>query len=211
MTWSLQANIKRICTAKSQYLLFLAPVQKWTSGVVRLGTAVNNGLFVQVDERERVFKVFLSDIFWVASQYSARPLSSWMCMLLLSDDLGSKNGLVWYSLCVGSGGYSEVNGLEISRLVNLGPTECGRPCEPMEKCYGRKLGILNSCKIIGFLPLSYASRRKKLRMMIDLLRMRHTRSSMLSMPEASQLQKCNSPEEGLEPSTLRFIFKSLTR
>ena len=85
-------------------------------------------------------------------------------MLRLSDDLGSKNGLVWFSLCVGSGrlgGYSEVDGLEISRLVHLGPTEFGRPCEPMERCYGRKLGILNSCKTIGFLPLSYARRRKK--------------------------------------------------
>lgn len=110
---------------------------------------------MQVDERERVFGAFVSDISGVASQYSARPMSPWTCMLLLSDDLGSKNGLVWFSLCVGSGrlgGCSEVDGLEISRLVHLGPTEFGRPCEPMERCYGRKLGILNSCKTIGFLP-----------------------------------------------------------
>ena len=163
-TWSLQANIKRICTAKSQYLLFLTPIQKWTSGVVRLSTVVNNVYWCKSTKGRECLKPFYQTFSRVASQYSARPMSPWMCMLLLSDDLGSKNGLVWFSLCVGSGRlgrYSEVDGLEISRLVHLGPTECGRPCEPMEKCYGRKLGILNSCKIIGFLPLSYASKTQK--------------------------------------------------
>ena len=57
-TWSLQANIKRICTAKSQYLLFLTPVQKWTSGVVRLGTVVNNVYWCKSTKGRECLKPF---------------------------------------------------------------------------------------------------------------------------------------------------------
>ena len=121
------------------------------------------------------------------------------------------------SLCIGSGrlgAYSEVDGLEILRLVHLGPTEFDHPCEPIEKSYGGKLGILHSCRIVGFQHLSYVSKRK---CKGDYCASNpqsqqrkphpHTRLSRIAIAIA----KNQSPEEGLEPSTLRFIFKSLTR